>query len=333
MVHIENFDPATDSGRVDSCYQIVVASQSADDPSLPSESLRGFTAGWTTGYNGHPRRAWLASDDAGLAVGCYLLVLPERENPTMAMCRLYVAPARRRSGIGTEVLAHCAGQARQAGRSRLTGEAKDGSPGAAFGSAVGATSGIAEVLRVLTIDAAVSARLGGLRAEAEQHAAGYSVLSWHGTSPDELTDDVARFSAAMADAPRDAGVEPEVWDAERVRQAERSALAAGREYHSVAARHEATGRLAALTQIVTDPGRPGWGLQQLTAVLREHRGHRLGLLVKVAMLETLARHAPDVRSILTGNAASNQHMIAINELIGFQASSVYRSWELDLTRA
>jgi GNAT superfamily N-acetyltransferase len=65
---------------------------------------------------------------------------------------LAVAPARRRSGAGRALLAHCASLARLAGRVQLAGEAKDGSPGAAFAVAAGATSGIAEVTRRLDIN-------------------------------------------------------------------------------------------------------------------------------------------------------------------------------------
>ncbi|HEY2313434.1 MAG TPA: GNAT family N-acetyltransferase [Streptosporangiaceae bacterium] len=74
------------------------------------------------------------------------------ENQTLGWCVLAVAPARRRSGAGRALLAHCASLARLAGRVQLAGEAKDGSPGAAFAVAAGATSGIAEVTRRLDIN-------------------------------------------------------------------------------------------------------------------------------------------------------------------------------------
>jgi len=136
----------------------------------------------------------------------------------------------------------------------------------------------------------------------------------------------------MADAPRDAAVDPEVWDADRIRTVEEVGVTSGWRYHSVAARHDATGELAALTQLGTDPGVPGWAFQSLTAVLAEHRGHRLGLLTKVAMLDLLLSRDPGVRSILTSNAGPNKHMIAINARLGFETCSVRRSWELDLAR-
>jgi len=69
----------------------------------------------------------------------------------------------------------------------------------------------------------------------------------------------------------------------------------------------------------------------MTAVRPEHRGHRLGLLVKIAMLDLLTVHEPAVRRIQTDNAASNPHMVAINEQLGFTIAGTSRHWELDLT--
>ena len=51
------------------------------------------------------------------------------------------------------------------------------------------------------------------------------------------------------------------------------------------------------------------------------------------MLELLTRHEPNVRHIQTGNADANQHMIAINEELGYKVVNVYRDWELDLPLA
>ena len=73
-----------------------------------------------------------------------------------------------------------------------------------------------------------------------------------------------------------------------------------------------------------DPGHPQWGFQQLTAVVRAHRGHRLGLLVKTAMLDMLADAEPQLEWIATGNAAENAHMIAVNERLGYEV--VPPSW-------
>jgi len=330
-VHIERFDPQTDAGKLRACFDMTMAGWSVDHADEPGWAYTSFEGKWARGFDTARLQAWLATDASGTPVGCYLLRLPYKENLTIATCIVTVDPARRRAGIGTKIIAHCCGQARLAGRSRLTGHARDGSPGAAFASALGARPGISEVNRVLEIDAALATRVPGLRARAQAHAVGYSLVSWTGPTPGEYVDDVVRLNSAMADAPRDEGMEPSAWDAERLQHSEQTQRDYGLSSYAVAARHDATGTLAALSQMITEASSPDWGFQQITAVLPGHRGRRLGLLVKIAMLDVLRRQAPEVRHILTGNAGSNEHMIAINEQLGFTVRHVYRDWELDLT--
>jgi GNAT superfamily N-acetyltransferase len=330
-VRIEQFDPQTDAERLKSCYDIVTAGTPIDHPNLPGWPLESFSGKWRRSYDSAPSEAWLATDDSGEAVGCYLLRLPDKENVDRARLILNVPPARRRGGVGSEILAHCASRARQAGRTYLSGEARDGSAGAAFSEAIGAKAGIAEVSRILDIDEALPARLDSLRAGAEAKAAGYSLLSWLGPTPKEYLSQVVRVHNAMADAPHDEGVQATVWDAERIVSQEQHAEEHGLRFRSVAARHDRTGEIAAITQICTDDGTPGWAFQQITAVRPEDRGHRLGLLVKVENLEQMLGADLGVRRILTGNAGANKYMIAINELMGFHVSDVYRHWELDIS--
>ena len=313
------------------------AARPTDHPSLPPQSFEGFASWWVHG--GGSQQSWLARDDSGEPVGCYLLTLPDRENTTMAGCGLLVTPDRRRAGYGTVLLAHCAERARRASRSRLAStsatrtKVRDGSAGAAFAAARGAHSGLAEVIRTQDINADLLAGLVSLRADARQRSSDYELLSWLGTIPDEHIDQVTRVISAMSDAPRDSGVQPQAWDAARIRKSEEIAAAHGMRFYSVAARHRATGDFAALTQITTDPGTPGWGIQQITAVLPGHRGHRLGMVIKIAMLELAIGHEPDLRRILTGNAESNEHMTAINAQLGYTISDIYRSWDLRLASA
>ena len=68
----------------------------------------------------------------------------------------------------------------------------------------------------------------------------------------------------------------------------------------------------------------------LTVVHPAHRGHRLGLAVKLANLEALARRAPAVRTIVTGNAAVNAPMIAVNDMMGFRIAGEGIFWQKHL---
>ena len=144
-------------------------------------------------------------------------------------------------------------------------------------------------------------------------------MSWDGRTPDEYLARCAEVENAMADAPHDDGEENPVWDADRVReQIDDLRERQGRHIYTLAALHDASGEMAAVTAVEADPDNPEWGIQQITAVTRQHRGHRLGLLVKTAMLEWLAVAEPQLERIVTGNAAVNQHMISINEQLGYQ---------------
>jgi hypothetical protein len=144
---------------------------------------------------------------------------------------------------------------------------------------------------------------------------------------------VAAIYAAMADAPLGPNEEATFWDAARVAASDQRIAAQKLRQYSVAARCDATGELAALTQLAVDPEFPDWGHQEITAVTRPHRGRRLGLLVKVAMLELLLSHEPQISRIITGNTDTNRHMIAINSVLGYQVLDCWAGWDLEVSDA
>src|SRR5580692_2089317 len=170
---------------------------------------------------------------------------------------------------------------------------------------------------------------------AARAAAGYSLVSWDGRIPDEYLARYAEVENAMADAPHDDGEEPPVWDAARVReQMDDIRERQGRRIYTLAALHDASGEMAAVTAVEADPDNPEWGHQLITAVVRKHRGHRLGLLVKTAMLDWLAQEQPSIGRIVTGNAASNRYMISINTSLGFELlEPLGQSYELPVADA
>jgi GNAT superfamily N-acetyltransferase len=336
-VRLDQFEPLADADSMRACYRIMEAARPIDHPSLPPQSFDGFCHWWQLG--GRPQQAWLASDDSGEPVAFYQLVLPDRDNVAVAFAGLFVSPARRRAGLGAALLAHLGEQARRAGRTLVAStdltrtKVADGSPGGCFAAAVGARTGLAELQSVQEVGPDLPDRLDGLRAGASRSAAGYELVSWRGPTPAEHIEEVTRLGMAMSDAPRDAGRDPDIWDADRIMATEHAAAALGLHLYSVAARQPGTGQFAAITKVSADPATPGWGSQGITVVRPQDRGHRLGLLVKLAMLEFMISHEPGLRHILTGNAESNVHMTRINAELGYQVRAVYRSWELDLPDA
>jgi hypothetical protein len=95
-------------------------------------------------------------------------------------------------------------------------------------------------------------------------------------------------------------------------------LARGHRLHRVLARHRATGALAGHTVVLVDEERPALGVQHDTAVAAAHRGHRLGVLLKTEMQRWLRGSEPQLAQITTFNAESNDHMIGVNELLGYR---------------
>jgi GNAT superfamily N-acetyltransferase len=239
-------------------------------------------------------------------------------NRDQANLELMVHPAARQRGIGLALLRHAAGRAAAHGRTALNGGARDGSPGEAFARSAGAKPVFVDIQRVLDVGMLDQGKRARARGPAERAAAGYSLVSWAGPVPEEYIEQAAAVYNAMADAPRDAGTAHEEWDAQRVRMRINEVRPHyGLRDYTVAARHDDTGELAALTDLAVDPADPGWGFQMYTVVTRKHRGHRLGLLLKLAMMELLATTEPELERIVTWNGQSNEHMIAVNEAMGY----------------
>ena len=317
-MRIARWDPADEKTTL-ACHEVHRAASRADDPVEPPMSEGIFRVYLAEGFDHHPGEAWVASDDAGTVAGFYRLDLPDLENRDRAFLGLVVDPAERRGGAGRELLRHGAERAGVNGRTILDGVAVTGGAGEEFARAVGAKLSLAEVRRIQYLGKIAPGTVAGLRTEAERAAAGYSLVSWTGEIPDELLAGTAEVFNAFNDAPQIEGTEDEIWDADRVKERtgtlQRLGLMRG---YGIAALHDATGEMAGFTAVVVDPETPQWGFQQLTAVVRAHRGHRLGLLVKTAMLDLLAAAEPQMEWIATGNAAENAHMIAVNEQLGYE---------------
>ena len=319
----------SDRATTQACFEVVRAAAEVDDPHGPPWSLQRLR-GWIE-HPSDPNELWLAVDDlTDACVGWYWLVLPDRENRDRGHFWVNVPPSARRRGIGTALLGHAAGRAAAGGRSVLSAGTFRGSAGAAFALRAGATAGLVEARRVLALGRIPAGRVALLREQAARAAAGYSLVTWDGRTPDEYLARYAEVENAMADAPHDAGEENAVWDADRVReQIDDIREAQGRRVYTLAALHDASGEMAAVTSVERDRDFPAWGHQQLTAVTRKHRGHRLGLLVKAAMIDWLAEAEPGIERIVTYNAAANDHMVAINEQLGYELlEPLEQSYEL-----
>jgi GNAT superfamily N-acetyltransferase len=154
--------------------------------------------------------------------------------------------------------------------------------------------------------------------EAADVASDYELVRVPGRTPPELVDAVVELMAAINDAPTDdLDIEDEVFSPERLAAYEDYVLSGNRLYRLVA-RHRGTGELGGHTVVGVEAARPHIADQHDTAVAEAHRGHRLGMLLKAAMVLWLAEDEPQVRTVDTWNAESNTHMIAVNDALGYR---------------
>lgn len=257
---------------------------------------------------------------------------------------------RRRRGIGSDLLAAAEDAARSAGRPttvlsadhlideddtiapRMRAPQGDASipaeaPAARFARAHGYELG--QLYRVSTLEVAGRGDdfRGRLAAALDAASDGYRLVGWRERAPDDLVDSLARAHERMSvDAPSGAiSYELEPWDAARVREVEDRAVAAGRVNLKVAA-VAPDGEVAGFTEFSLLPDSPAVE-QWDTIVLAAHRGHRLGMRLKLANLVALADADPARDRVYTWNADENEHMLAINVALGFRPFALESAWQ------
>jgi len=268
----------------------------------------------------------------GEVVGALRLILPLQDNPTMTIMDVAVHPRHRRRGLGSALLAEAERLTGARGRTSLITEVDEpgpGAPGRAFLLRHGWTCDLVETRRDLRLPPDET-RLAALEAEAREASRDYALVTWRDRTPDALLDDRALLEQRLtADAPHgDLPVAEEHWDAARVREYEAMHVDRGRTVLSAGAVRD--GRLVAFTDLQVPLAEPQRANQGGTLVLREHRGHRLGALVKAAVLRDLVATFPEVRRVTTYNAEHNAPMVAVNEALGFVPAGALSSWSRTL---
>ena len=83
------------------------------------------------------------------------------------------------------------------------------------------------------------------------------------------------------------------------------------------------------------PGRRGRdrGHVRRRLVDPDHRGHRLGTIVKIENLRRARAHEPALAVVETYNAEANPHMLAINVAMGFRPYLAIASFQGSLAEA
>lgn len=312
----------------------------------------------------YERQIILVAKVDGKIVGTIDIALPLADNIDLAEFTLDVLPEYQRRGVGRHLLEAAEQLARAEGRTMVLVDTNHPAtslteipedqliPGTGpgfvpvssrevdFAQRAGYTLQHIEQFSscVLPLD---SKLVADLQAEAEEANAGrYALHHWTDRCPEPLLEGVAELENAAGEvvhgededdepAGADTGM---VFDAAVLRETEDAAMAQGRRTVVTAVEHVATGKLVGLTTISVLAHRQDVVFQDDTLVLQEHRGNKLGLLIKVANMERLSEQFPDARVIYTWNAPENRYLLTVNKQLGFTTAGVTGLWQKELPR-
>jgi GNAT superfamily N-acetyltransferase len=261
-----------------------------------------------------------------------------------------VLPEFRGRGIGSALYPLLEQRAREAGRTTLQNQTTY--PAGVEGAAIPAPTGfgsvpiglpstrflqrhgfsLEQVGRISALPVPLDEEVFAARlAETVTAAAGYRTITWQGRTPEEWVEAIALLRTRMSTDAPNAGIQlTDVWTADRVRAVDDLWAASPRIALTSIVVDEATGKAVGFTEldVSAESSRPAE--QMDTLVLREHRGHRLGMLLKLANLRELAARFPACALVETINAEENRPMLEVNETIGFAATCFSARWRKDL---
>jgi GNAT superfamily N-acetyltransferase len=324
---------------------------------LGSETLAVTAEELLPGYQRQeyePRDLYVARVE-GRIVGRAIFSWSIAENSRVSWLFAYVLPEFRNLGIGTALFETMEARSIAEGRPVLQsdtihssveggerlapptgfGDVSLDDPGARFLHRRGYR--LEQIGRISFLDLPVDPELLASHRAAAEAKAGpdYSVISWVGLTPPEWRTDLAYLKNRMSVDEPAAGLEvdEEPWDEARVVSHDEAEIAGGRDMLVSVVLHEPSGRLVGINELSIGSDRTRPVGQEDTLVLAEHRGHRLGMLLKVANLQELARLTIDPPLVFTFNAEENRHMLNVNEAVGFRAVGYDGAWKKTVTTA
>ncbi|QLQ40201.1 GNAT family N-acetyltransferase [Micromonospora robiginosa] len=326
---VREWDPRTaSSAEIASLLDTLNAVLAADlpqDPPWRANSLREYLSEVMPGER---RISWLAQDDPapdgtpGAIIGhVHVLLLGG-----IGVLEVMTHPARRRSGIGRELVRVAARRVWDEGFQSIGVEVVGDTPAVGFYEALGFTREYVETRSVLDLGAVDWPALTEMATEV---GAGYHVEFCPGGPPDELIEAYARAKAEVRDVD-DGELRPSSYDPERLRDSLDTLHRRGMKPYIVLALHEQTGEVAGLTEVVVPAQHPTRADQYDTIVVRDHRGYGIDRAIKARMLLELRSAEPEVAEVQTWNAQVNESMLKVNAELGYRPDRDWCEYGVDV---
>ena len=311
---------------------LMSAESRPEDPPTPIEVTRASFASIPDFLR---MRAYVARASDGAIVGlANANFWDAEENRHLLNAAISVRADRRRAGIGTALLRFVTDVADAEERTLILGSTSERVPaGAAFAAAVGAEAAQANHVNRLVLEEVDRDLVKRWIADGPKRAPGYSLEWIDGIYPDDKLDEILDVMHVMNDAPRD-NVQREDMriTADQYHDMAKQIQAIDVQMWALFVRHDESSRLVGLTDVSWLPAEPDTVSQGNTGVRPEHRGHGLGKWLKAVMLQRILDERPQAKDIRTGNADSNDAMLAINRQLGFKPYIAATSWQVTSDR-
>lgn len=321
-VSIEVLDPA-DHGSFTDFFEVYRRSNEREiDQPWSADEVQVLLVG-----DEYQRTDVLILREGETAVAVALAEMPERDNVDTAYVEVWVPPELRRRGYGTALLERMELRVAEDGREQILTETlrpitDDTASGREFMIARGYAPDTTNVQRELPLP---------VEPAPADPLDGYTLVAWRSAPPPQWREEYARLRALLnQEAPSgETQLENEYWDPDRLLHEVDQWKRQHRTGQTVVA-VAPDGHLAGHTQLLFPAASPEV-YQWDTLVLPEHRGHGLGLALKRQAMHEAADLLEGRRRILTWNDAQNDHMIAVNEALGYRATAWADQWVKHLT--
>lgn len=294
------------------------------------DELRAFTTS-----PGMVRSDFLIRDLSGALIGTCDTRYPDDDtNPDVLRFQMFVASKHRRNHAGTFVLGHIARMAEKLNRTKLLTMHFDTIPaGAAFARAVGGKERLKSHENVLRIEDLDVELLKGWVEQGRARAPGYRVDVREGDWPEELLEEIAHLYYVLErDMPTPEGHEPLDWSADLVREI-RDRFKGSVDSRWAMAFDDETGKPVGMSELIRRGADHSTWIVTVTMVDPDHRGKSLGKWLKGAVNLTALETWEGGIYQETGNAFTNDAMLAINRAMGFRHELTMTEVELEVEEA
>ncbi|WFE55128.1 GNAT family N-acetyltransferase [Micromonospora sp. WMMD1155] len=326
---VREWDPRTASSAeiasLLATLNAVLATDLPQDPPWRETSLREYLAEVMPGER---RISWIAQaeptgpDDPGAVLGqVHVLLLGD-----IGVLEVLVHPSVRRGGLGRDLVLRAARRVYQEGFQSIGVEVVGDTPAVAFYESLGFTREYVETRSVLDLTSVDWAELAEMAAGI---GAGYHLEFFPGGPPDDLIEAYARAKAEVRDV-EDGELRPSSYDPERLRDSLDTLHRRGMKPYIVLARHEQSGEVAGLTEVVVPAQHPTRADQYDTIVAQDHRGYGIDRAIKARMLLELRSAEPELIEVQTWNAQANEAMLKVNAELGYRSDRDWCEYSVDV---